>query len=181
MTYLEVTITYLEMTSPPTQPVGEFPSQAKIRRVINPPVHFYRYLYNTVGERWLWYERRLYADSVLAAEVQHPDVHIYLLSVQGAPAGFAELDYRPADGVELAYFGLIPEFIGLRLGGVFLRWVIAQAWQSNPQRISVNTCTLDHPNALPNYLRMGFNPLRTETKFIVDPRERGIIPPITDS
>ncbi len=91
-----------------------------------------------------------------AVVLQDDRVEIYLLQVQGQPAGFAELDRRTATEVELAYFGLFPAFIGRGLGKYFLEWTIRQAWTGDTQRVWVHTCDLDHPAALPNYLRAGF-------------------------
>ena len=78
-------------------------------------------------------------------------------NAEGVPAGFAELDFRGFPKVvDLSYFGLVPEFIGRRLGPWLLRWTIEAMWRRGPKRITVNTCTLDHPSALPLYQRLGF-------------------------
>src|SRR5712692_1520458 len=83
-------------------------------------VSFYRYLYDTVGTPWLWYERRLLDDAALAATIQKPSTEIFVLYAGGVPAGYFELDAAPAQETELCYFGLIPEFIGRRLGPFLL-------------------------------------------------------------
>ena len=155
---LEVTITYLEMTAPPTRPTVPIPTLGKMAllRAERPTVSFYRYLYDTVGERWLWWDRRRLDDAALAAIIQDPLVEIYVLYVDGVPAGYAEVDRRKPDEIELAYFGLLPEFIGRGLGPFLLNWAIDTAWFHHPKRVWVNTCTLDHPKALQIYQRAGF-------------------------
>ena len=69
---------------------------------------------------------------------------------------FAELDRRKPGELELVQFGLMAEFIGQGLGKYFLQWTIDRAWGYQPTRLWLHTCTLDHPAALPNYLKAGF-------------------------
>lgn len=168
---LQVTITYLQMTRAPTGSAGRSRvDDLAILRVRKPSVAFYRFLYNHVGEPWLWYERRALEDDVLAAILNDSKVHIYVLYRAGAPAGYVELDYRVSDEVELAYFGLFPEQIGIGLGPWLLRWAVETAWASGPSRLIVNTCNLDHPKAIIVYQRAGFSPYRQETCTMTDPR-----------
>ena len=169
---LEIVVTYLEMVKPPTRPTVPAPPVGKIAllRAERPTVSFYRYLYNTVGEPWLWWERRLLSDGELERIIQDPLVEIYVLYVDGVPAGYAELDRRKPEEVELAYFGLIPQFIGRKLGPFLLNWAVDTAWFHKPKRLWVNTNNLDHPKALQIYQKAGFAPYRQETKTIPNPR-----------
>jgi GNAT superfamily N-acetyltransferase len=64
----------------------------------------------------------------------------------------------------------MPRFIGRGIGPWLLDWAIREAWRHDPRQLVVNTCTLDHPKALPLYQRLGFRPTRQETKTILDPR-----------
>jgi GNAT superfamily N-acetyltransferase len=175
---LEVTITYLEMTARPTRPPPPAPGGHRLAllRAEPPTVSFYRYLYNEVGRPWLWYERRMLDDEALAAIIQDEQVEIYVLYVDGVPAGYAELDLREAPDITLAYFGLMPEFIGRGMGPYLLGWAIDTAWAHEPKRLLVNTNTLDHPKALPLYQRFGFRPVRQVTMTVDDPRKTGVIP-----
>ncbi len=172
------TITYLEMRSRPSLPPAHPPSNLSVAlmRCHRPTVAFYRFLYDTVGAPWLWWERRVLNDAELAEIVQDDLVEIYVLYVEGQPAGYAELDRRKMPETELAYFGLMPEFIGRRLGPYLLASAIDIAWTQEPTRLWVNTNTLDHPKALPLYQRMGFVPYAQERKVIDDPRRSGLIP-----
>lgn len=171
--YLEVTIVYLEMWSRPDLALPPLPrADVIVMRAERPPVSFYRYLYEQVGGPWLWYERRQLSDDRLAAIVQDPEVEVHVLHVAGVPAGYAELDCRAAGEIELAYFGLMPEFIGQGLGAYFLAWAVERAWQRDPQRVWVHTCTLDHPRALAGYRAAGFTEYARERVRIADPRRR---------
>ena len=85
-----------------------------------------------------------------------PRLEVHVLMVDGAPAGFAELDRRKEGEIELVQFGLMGAFIGQGLGKYFLQWTIDKAWSYSPKRFWLHTCTKDHPAALPNYLKAGF-------------------------
>jgi GNAT superfamily N-acetyltransferase len=89
--------------------------------------------------------------------------------VEGVPAGYAELDGRVEGEIELAYFGLVPDFIGQRLGPWLLDWAVRRAW-IGARRVWVHTCTLDHPGALAMYERAGFVRFKTEVEIADDPR-----------
>jgi GNAT superfamily N-acetyltransferase len=167
---LEMVVTYLEMRRPPAQAVSPPIDGIVIERVQRPSAALYRRLYAGVGARWLWYERRLLDDTGLCAIIQHPQVELYLLSVQGVIAGYAELDGRIEGEVELAYFGLMPEFLGRGLGRYLLAWALERAWRRAPQRVWVHTCNFDHPRAVAVYERAGFVRYGQETKVVDDPR-----------
>lgn len=172
---LKSVITYLEMRERPPRQGLKPPSNVSIIPALCPTVSFYRYLYNTVGGSWLWYERRKMRDEDLRAIIQNPKVEIYVLYVNGVPAGYAELDLRQEPDIELAYFGIMPEFIGQGLGPFLLEWITAKAWSYNPQRFWLHTCTLDHPKALAIYKQAGFVPYKLEEKIVDDPRAAGLM------
>src|SRR5437763_1599495 len=117
MALLDDVITYLEMREPPTAPRIPAPlGKLALMRVENCTVSFYRYLYETVGTPWLWYQRRLFTDAALAAELAKPTTEIFVLYVGGLPAGYFELDAARPPETELCYFGLIPDFIYVGCG-----------------------------------------------------------------
>jgi GNAT superfamily N-acetyltransferase len=175
---LRDTITYLEMLAQPTRPPPPAPMRPlALLRANKPTVSFYRYLYNTVGEPWMWHERRALSDPALAAIIQDPKVEIFVLYADGVPAGYFELDRRVPSEVELSFFGLIPEFIGLGLGRYLLGCAVATAWSGKPSRFWLHTCGYDHPRALGYYQRAGFVPYRQETRFFDDPYLSGLMPP----
>lgn len=169
MQALDTTVTFLEMKAPPAQraaaPHGG--PRLMLLRANAPPVAFYRYLYEQVGKPWVWVNRRRMDDESLRAIVHDPSIEIFVLHADGAPAGYAELDRRDRLNVELAYFGLTPDFIGRGLGGWFLSEAIQLAWAGAPLRVHVQTCTLDHPRALQAYQRAGFTPFAQAQAWVL--------------
>ena len=177
---LECIVTYLEMREPPRHPnVLAGRHTIALMRARNPTLSFYRYLHAAIGEAWLWWERRALDDNVLAAIIHDQEVEIYVLYYDGVPAGFVELDLRVAKEIEIAYFGLIPEFIGRGLGAYLLGWALDEAWRREPDRVWLHTCNFDHPKAIAVYQRAGFSPYKQERTLIDDPRTMGVLPPDT--
>ena len=185
---LNVIVTFMEMAAPPTAPKPAKPAgDVRIMRAGNPTVAFYRFLYNTVGEPWLWHERRRTPDADLLAAIADPRVELQVLYVDGTPAGYVEIDRRAAKNgaepgaVDLGYFGLMPEYIGRGLGLWLLREGVDMAWSGGDgaqktTKLTVNTCTFDHPSALGLYQSFGFKPVRHVSHNIADPRVHGWLP-----
>jgi len=157
---IEVTVTFLEMARPPAHypslPMNQHVALLQARGMT---LHFYRYLVDRVGRRWKWTKVLRMRDEVLADELAEPGRDIRVLYLDGAPAGFFEINPEQYDLAELRYFGLMEHAIGRGLGRWFLGAAIAAAWQQQPQKVIVQTCTLDHPAALPLYQKLGFVPV----------------------
>ena len=83
-----------------------------------------------------------------------------------ASTGMAEMDFRKDGACNITYFGLMPQAIGKRLGYFFLYHACQNAWARPISRLTVNTCTLDHPRALPLYQRIGFTAYAREERFV---------------
>jgi GNAT superfamily N-acetyltransferase len=150
-------VTYLEMRTPPAEPPRPAPRPGlEIRLARRPSVAFYRFLYAAVGEPWTWTVRRWLSDAELRAILDDPRIEVNVLWADGVPAGYVELDRREPPDVEIAYFGLMPEFIGRGLGAYLLDWAIRHAWRARPRRLWLHTCDLDHPRALAFYQKLGF-------------------------
>jgi GNAT superfamily N-acetyltransferase len=164
---LETTVTFLEMTAPTTQHVPA-PVNIKLALMLAeaPPVHFYRYLYDTIGRAQHWIDRAKMSDADLAQAITAEGTEIFVAYANGVPGGFFELERRDEQDVWLAYFGIMPEFRGRGLGKWLLSEAIAAAWLREPERVRVETCTLDDPRALPLYQRMGFVPYERRHKLI---------------
>jgi GNAT superfamily N-acetyltransferase len=158
---LTARITHLEMTEPPSQrvPVPTGPKLA-LMRAVDIPLHFYRYLYEQIGKPHHWVVRRRMPDAELAAIIHSSGTEIEILYVDGAPAGFYELDLSRLPGkVEIRYFGLVRDFQGRGLSRFFLSSAIFAAWAHDPARVTINTNTLDSPRALILYQKAGFKPV----------------------
>jgi ribosomal protein S18 acetylase RimI-like enzyme len=178
MALIDDVITYLEMHARPDLPRVPSPvgPRLALMRSEGCTVSFYRYLYETVGTPWLWYERRLVDDAALAALIRRPTTEIFVLYAGGVPAGYFELDAAAARETELCYFGLIPDFIGRGLGPFLLQAAIDRAWERPIERFWVHTRTFDHPSALGYYQRAGFVVYARRKLRFEDPREAGILP-----
>lgn len=160
---MHVTRTYLEMSDPGAfRPAWTDVPGVRIDRVDRCPISFYRYLYSEVGRSYRWQDRINWSDDEIRAHLADGNWSLWVMFVDNAPAGYAELKKEPAGSVELAYFGLLPEYIGRGLGRHLLSVAVERAWESGAQRIWLHTCTLDHAAALPNYLKRGFTPVKTE-------------------
>lgn len=151
-----VTVTFLRMDRPPAEAAPSLPPGWQVVRAEAATVPFYRYLYNTVGEDYVWWLRRSMPDAELAALLRDPLVSIHVLYGRGEPGGFFELDGRFWPDINLGYFGLMPHAVGTGLGYAFLRQAVDTVWRQRARGMTVNTCTADHPRALPTYLRAGF-------------------------
>lgn len=151
------------MLQPPSRAPRPQPVGAQVLRPAKLTPAFYRYLYNAVGSTWHWHDRRDLSCETLALLIAASGVEVYVLYVEGAPAGYVEFQIEDHQ-VKIVYFGLIPDFIGQGLGGFFLDWAVREAWSKGVSRVWLHTCSLDHKAALSNYLRAGFEVFRTDTQ-----------------
>jgi ribosomal protein S18 acetylase RimI-like enzyme len=165
---MEVVRTYLEMRSAnELEPVPLSGEGLRLERVTSCPVSFHRYLYREVGRNYHWHDRLNWTDEAVRRYLDDPRVSLFVLYSNGAPAGYFELRYADDRAVEIAYFGLLPEFIGQGLGKMLLSAAAEAAWAGGANRVWLHTCTLDDPAALPNYIKRGFRPFREE-RYIVE-------------
>jgi GNAT superfamily N-acetyltransferase len=166
---IAVTVTFLEMHVPPvySQPVP-YNRQIALLKTKDIPLHFYRYLMDRVGRKWHWVNVLRLSDDELSAGIHREDRDIRVLYLDGAPAGFFDLKPHLPEEVELAYFGMMEHATGQGIGRWFLGAAIAAAWSYGPRRVTVQTCTLDHPAALPLYQKLGFTPV-AQKKEVVQP------------
>jgi GNAT superfamily N-acetyltransferase len=156
-----VTVVFLRMTRPAPRPPVVLPKGVTITRE-RLDVASYRALYNEIGAPWLWWLRRVMPDDMLARHLSAPTVAIHLLRVKGEVAGFFETDAGHWPFVNLNYFGLREGFIGRGLGSVLLDAAVDSVFTGavGLAGMTVNTCSADHPRALPNYLSAGFREYR---------------------
>ena len=165
---LKAHVTHLEMNHAPLRsiPVPTRPTIALIRAE-NIPSDFYRYMYELVGKEHHWQDRRNLPDAKLYSLINHENAEISVLYADGCPAGFFELNKEPhPESIEILYFGLGKNYQGLGLGTWFMYAAISAAWAHKPEKITIQTNTLDHPAALQLYQRLGFSPVATEDLMI---------------
>ena len=159
----EVVVTELEMTDRGQLRAAPPPAvEATLVRAGRPAPELSRFLYRAVGGDWYWLERLDWSYEQWLAWVSAPGHELWTCWVDGVPAGYAELDRQPGGDVEIAYFGLLPDFTGLGLGGWLLTRAVERAWEGEgTRRVWLHTCELDSPVALANYRARGFVPCRT--------------------
>lgn len=160
------TVTYLEMAARPAYGRPSVPLGPPTALILadKPPVWYFLSLYRAVGADYDWTDKLSVDPADLQAFVQDPAMALYTLMRDGWPAGFFMLDARRPGICDLAYFGLVPQAIGLGLGIYLLRTAIHTAWDKpGVRKLTVQTCTLDHPRALGLYQKSGFVPVSQET------------------
>lgn len=173
---VEVVRTFVEMRSPGAlRPVPCPLPQARVEQVARCSAAVYRALYAGVGAAYHWHDRDAWSDDTLARYLAGGDVTVLVLRVAHELAGYAELRTHEDTSVEIAYFGLMPGFVGRGLGGFLLTEAVREAWRmrtpsgAGPPRVWLHTCTLDSPAALPNYRARGFTPYAEETYTVTLP------------
>ena len=165
-------VTYLEMIEPPP---GRAPVESPLRlerREAPDPVR-YRRLFERVGARWLWYSRLAMDEERLRSAIG--EVH-EVIGPDGGEAGLVELDFQRESECLIKFLGLVPELAGRGHGAWLFAATLALAWRPGVRRVRVNTCTLDHPAALPAYLRAGFTAYKRAFESFPDPRLTGLLP-----
>ena len=170
--HIGAVVTYLEMNErPKPRPTPDSALRLAPWRTVDPAK--YRLLFRRVGGRWLWYSRLLMDDAALSASLG--EVHA-VVDRSGVEVGMIELDFRKEGECLIRFLGLVPELAGRGHG----KWLFGQlttlAWRKGVNRVQVNTCTLDHPAALPAYLKSGFKAYKRAFESFPDPRLLGLLP-----
>jgi GNAT superfamily N-acetyltransferase len=156
--------TYLEMRERAAlRPSRVEDATVRIEQVHDCPASFWRFLYTEVGREYRWIDRLPWTDDQIRAYLADLAVSLWVMWLAGAPAGYFELRRDRSGGVEIAYFGLLGEFTGRGLGGHLLTEAVERAWATGADRVWLHTNTMDHPAALPNYLKRGFTAFHAET------------------
>jgi GNAT superfamily N-acetyltransferase len=158
-----VVVTHLEQTTRPSVGVQRAPRpDLAMRRVAAAEAaaeaeRFYR----AVGAAWHWRDRLVWSAVEWEDALNAPGATLWIASAGDQEIGYVEL--APAGtAMEIRYLGLLPEAIGKGYGRWLLEQAVAIAWAAAPSRVILNTCTLDGPAALPNYLARGFVIVREE-------------------
>lgn len=164
---IDYVVTYLEMTARPGYPRPHLPPgpPAALIAAEAPPAWYLLALYDVVGSAYDWTDLHALGAGEIGAMLADPRVTLYTFLRAGWPHGFFLLDAREPGRCDLAYFGLVPEAVGQGLGRFLLETAVHLAWdRPMVERVTVNTCSLDHPRALPLYQRAGFAPIRREAR-----------------
>ena len=130
------------------------------------PVDFQlnKFFYKNIGKKHNWVDRLIWTEKQWEEYTTNKNVKTYVLKIKEDIAGYFELISHPDQNeVEIAYLGLLEEYHNKKLGSYLLSSAIRNSFIENPKRVWVHTCSLDHKNALNNYLSRGMKILKTET------------------
>jgi GNAT superfamily N-acetyltransferase len=169
-------VTYLEMRQPPeiTAESGSYGWVLTPHPV--PDVGWYRRLFRTIGQDWLWFSRLQMTDEELRGIIHDSRIAVFALEFEGRETGILELDRREMPDIELAFIGLTHDLVGRGAGRFLMDRALQIAWSHHPDRVLVHTCTLDHPRALDFYRKAGFVPYKRAIEVADDPRIDGTLP-----
>ena len=138
-----------------------------LNQVIPNDFQLNKFFYKQIGKNYQWVDRLIWTDKNWIEYVSSPNLFTFVLKNNDDIAGFFELMYHKDKlETEIAYFGLLKEYIGKKLGGYMLSEAIKKSFSYNVNRVWVHTCSLDHKNAIKNYLSRGMKIYNTETANI---------------
>ena len=129
------------------------------------PINFQlnKFFYKNIGKKHRWVDRLVWAESQWIDYVSNNKVKTYILKYKEELVGFFELIFHfEKKEVEIAYFGILEEFQNKKLGSYLLTQAIKKSFVGNINRVWVHTCSLDHKNALNNYIARGMKIFKTE-------------------
>ncbi len=124
-----------------------------------------KFFYKNIGKKHRWTDRLVWSDNDWIKYVSNKKVETYILKINNDLAGYFELIFHSEiKEIEIAYFGLLEEYHNKKIGGYLLSEAIKKSFLRNEiKRVWVHTCTLDHKNALKNYLARGMTIYKKET------------------
>ncbi len=130
------------------------------------PINFQinKFFYKNIGQKYKWIDRLVWTEAQWIDYVSNKRVKTYIFKYRNDLAGFFELIFYPEKNeVEIAYFGLLEEYHNKKLGSYMLSQAIKKSFIDNIKRVWVHTCSLDHKNALNNYIDRGMKIFKTES------------------
>ena len=167
----------LEMFAPPELRAEPPECGFALERLNATQLDRYRALFRRVGEPYLWFSRLALSVAELTAILGDKRVEAYALRHNGTDAGILELDFRTPHECELTFFGVVEALVGSGAGRWLMNRAMERAWSQPISRMWVHTCSLDHPKAVPFYIRSGFRPFKRQIELCDDPRTTGLLSP----
>ena len=126
-----------------------------------------KFFYKNIGQNHKWVDRLIWSENQWIDYVSNKDVKTYILKYRNDLAGFFELIFHiEKNETEIAYLGLLKEYQNKKLGSYLLSEAIKKCFIKNVNRVWVHTCSLDHKNALKNYLDRGMKIFKTEKIYV---------------
>ena len=156
---------YLEIRSPDDFIEVKKPSQNYFIDLINPSdFQLNKFFYKNIGKNCQWIDRLIWTDLNWIDYISNNQLYTYILKDKSEIAGYFELLFnKQSKEAEIAYFGILEEYYGKKLGGYLLSEAIKCSFNMGSGRVWVHTCSLDHKNALKNYLARGMKNFKSET------------------
>ena len=128
-----------------------------------PDFQLNKFFYKNVGKKHHWVDRLIWSEEQWIDYVSDQKVRTYVLKDKDDLAGYFELIFHnDKNEVEIAYLGLLEEYINQKLGSYLLSSAIKNSFSLKPKRVWVHTCSLDHKNALKNYISRGMKVFKKE-------------------
>ena len=160
----EVKRNYLEINSLLDLKEGDKPANDYSLNLID-PINFQlnKFFYKSIGKNHNWIERLSWPEEKWIKYVSSENVRTYVFKFKSDLVGFFELIlHSEKNEIEIAYFGILEEYQNKKLGSYLLSEAIKKSFQLNVNRVWVHTCSLDHKNALNNYISRGMKIFKTE-------------------
>ena len=122
-----------------------------------------KFFYKQIGKKYNWFDRLAWTDKNWINYISDENVFTYVLKYNNKLVGFSEIIInKRKQEIEIAYLGIFEEYFGKKLGGFLLTEAIKKSFSLNVKRVWVHTCSLDHKNALKNYLARGMTVFKSE-------------------
>ena len=156
---------YLEIKSLKSLNEVICPNEELILEKVSPPnIEINKFFYKNIGKKHRWVDRLIWDNLKWVTYIENNNVYTYILRLKDDLVGYFEIiNDETSKSSEIAYFGILENFIGKKIGGYFLSEAIKICFNNYSNRVWVHTCTLDHKNALKNYLKRGMKIFREET------------------
>ncbi len=156
---------YLEIQSIDDLVESKNPSNEFIIELLNPAnFQLNKFFYKNIGKKHYWVDRLIWTDKQWIDYTDDKKVKTFVLKKQEDLVGYYELiSHLDQNEIEIAYFGILEEYQNQKLGSFLLTSAIKNSFLSNPDRVWVHTCSLDHRNALHNYISRGMKVFKKET------------------
>ncbi len=156
---------FLEIKSINELSVFKKPNINLVLNKVDPPdFQLNRFFYKEIGKKHQWVDRLIWNDQNWSDYLNSSNVKTYVLKLNYDLVGyFEQIFYKDKTECEIAYFGIIEEYIGKKFGGYLLSEAIKKSFYAKSNRVWVHTCSLDHKNALNNYLSRGMKIFKSET------------------
>ena len=160
----EVKRSYLEINSLKDLQESEKPSDDYIVKLIEPTdFQLNKFFYKNIGKNHKWIDRLIWSEEQWIKYVSSKNVKTFVLKNNKDLVGFYELIiHSEKKEVEIAYFGILEEYQNKKLGSFLLSDAIKKSFKENVDRVWLHTCSLDHKNALNNYLSRGMKIFKSE-------------------